>query len=137
MSIGDDDEYGDDSGISNEIPPNASPAERAALGRTRTVARLLEEALPVPGLDRRIGLDSIVGLLPVSGDVVTGAAGLYIVGEAARAGAPREVLGRMLGNLVIDIAIGSVPAIGDLFDAAWKSNVKNVNLFAEYLAGEH
>jgi hypothetical protein len=139
MSIGngDDRSEDEDSAISDDVPSNASPAERAALDRTRTVARLLDEAIPVPGLDYRIGLDSIVGLLPVSGDLVTGVVGLYIVGEAARAGAPREILGRMVGNLVIDVAIGSVPAIGDLFDAAWKANVKNVELFAEYLEEEH
>lgn len=120
-----------------DVPPNASPEEHAALRRTRTVARLLDEAIPVPGTNYRIGLDSIVGLLPVSGDLVTGVVGLYIVAEAARVGASRDVLGRMIANLAADVAIGSIPAIGDLFDAAWKANVKNVELFEEHLRGEH
>jgi hypothetical protein len=128
MSIG-------DSPDDDDMPPGISPDERGALERTRTVARLLDEAIPVPGTDYRIGLDPLIGLLPVSGDVVTGAVGLYIVAEAARVGAPRDVLGRMVGNIAIDVAIGSIPAIGDLFDAAWKANVKNVELFEEHLRG--
>lgn len=121
----------------DDLPSHVSSAERAALERTRTVARLLDEAIPVPGTNRRIGLDPLIGLLPVSGDIVTGAVGLYIVAEAALVGVERAVLGRMIGNIALDVAIGSVPAIGDLFDAAWKANVKNVELFEEHLRGNH
>ena len=130
---GDGDEDGNGGRIDGEVPPSASPDERAALRRTQTVARVLDEAIPVPGTNYRIGLDSLVGLLPVSGDLVTGLIGLYIVGEAARVGVPRNVLAQMVGNIAIDVAIGSVPAIGDLFDAAWKANVRNVELFEEHV----
>lgn len=119
----------------NDIPPNASPAERAALERTRKVARLLDEAIPVPGTDYRIGIDPVIGLLPVSGDLVTGVIGLYIAAEAALVGAPRRVVGRMLANILADVVIGSIPILGDLFDAVWKANVKNVGLFEDHVAG--
>jgi hypothetical protein len=136
----DDDAFGTDGSESDserdgggEIPAGISTRERKALQRTRLVARLLDSAIPVPGTNYRIGLDSIVGLLPVSGDVVTGVIGLYIVAEAGLVGAPRNVLGQMVFNLLVDVLVGSVPAIGDLFDAAWKANLKNVELFEEYL----
>ncbi|PSP75337.1 hypothetical protein BRC86_03540 [Halobacteriales archaeon QS_3_64_16] len=127
---------GDGDRIGGGIPTDVSPRERAALERTRTVARLLDSAIPVPGTNYRVGLDSIVGLLPVSGDIVTGVIGLYIIAEAGLVGAPRNVLGRMVFNILVDVLIGSVPAIGDLFDAAWKANLKNVELFEEYLESD-
>ena len=149
MSIdGDDSEDGegfriDDSGSDDggggtggEMPTGVSPRERAALERTRTVARLLDSAIPVPGTNYRVGLDSIIGLLPVSGDIVTGVIGLYVVAEAGLVGVPRNVLGRMVFNILVDVLIGSVPAIGDLFDAAWKANLKNVDLLEEYLESD-
>ena len=128
-----DSEGGTEWNSGGEIPADISTRERKALQRTRRVARLLDSAISVPGTNYRIGLDSIVGLLPVSGDVVTGVIGLYIVAEAGLVGAPRNVLGRMVFNILVDTLIGSVPAIGDLFDAAWKANLKNVELFEEYL----
>ena len=128
-----DSEGGTEWNSGGEIPAGISTRERKALQRTRLVARLLDSAIPVPRTNYRIGLDSIVGLLPVSGDVVTGVIGLYIVAEAGLVGAPRNVLGRMVFNILVDTLIGSVPAIGDLFDAAWKANLKNVELFEEYL----
>jgi hypothetical protein len=133
-----DDSGSDDGGggTGGEMPTGVSPRERAALERTRTVARLLDSAIPVPGTNYRVGLDSIIGLLPVSGDIVTGVIGLYIVAEAGLVGAPRNVLGRMVFNILVDVLIGSVPAIGDLFDAAWKANLKNVDLLEEYLESD-
>jgi len=128
-----DSEGGTEWNSGGEIPADISTRERKALQRTRRVARLLDSAISVPGTNYRIGLDPLIGLLPISGDVVTGVIGLYIVAEAGLVGAPRNVLGRMVFNILVDTLIGSVPAIGDLFDAAWKANLKNVELFEEYL----
>lgn len=123
--------------MSNEddVPSDATPAERAALRRTRTVARLLDDAVPIPGTGYRIGLDGIVGLLPVAGDAVTAVVGLYIVAEAVRAGASASVVGRMLGNLLVDTVVGSIPVVGDVFDVVWKANVRNVELFEAHVGG--
>src|SRR5438046_2681126 len=98
------------------------------LKRTRALARALDTAIGVPGTNVRLGLDAILGLIPGAGDVVTGALSGYIVLVAVRGGAPRPVVWRMLGNIGIDTLVGSVPVFGDLFDVAYKSNIKNVEL---------
>ena len=107
--------------------------ERETLERCRTVAAALDDAIPVPGTDRRVGLDSILGLLPVAGDAVAAAAASYIVLEAARLGAPRGTLVRMGFNVALDFGVGSIPLLGDLFDAAFKANLKNVELLERHL----
>jgi len=104
--------------------------EPAALGRVRTVAHLLDESVRVPGTNFRIGIDPIVGLLPIAGDLATGLCSLYIVAEAVRLGVPKRTVVRLLANIAVDVLFGSVPVVGDLFDAYWKANVKNAELVA-------
>ncbi|ESP88985.1 DUF4112 domain-containing protein [Candidatus Halobonum tyrrellensis] len=106
--------------------------ESASLSRVRTVGYLLDDSLPIPGTDRRIGLDPLIGLLPVAGDTITGLLSLYIVAEGANMGVPRNVIGRMLFNVVVDTLLGFVPVVGDIFDATWKSNQRNVDLIERY-----
>jgi hypothetical protein len=76
----------------------------------------------------QFGLDGIIGLVPVLGDVITSAMGLYIILEARKLGATRWTIARMSTNLAIDFAVGLVPVLGDFFDIAFKSNTKNVRL---------
>lgn len=121
----------------DDLPPNSSPEERSALRRTRNVAWWLDDAIPVPGTNYRIGVDPIIGLLPVTGDVITGVVGSYIVAEAALIGAPPAIIGRMIANILVDVAIGSIPVIGDLFDAVWKANVRNVELLEDHIRNRH
>ncbi|GGN85271.1 MULTISPECIES: DUF4112 domain-containing protein [Haloarcula] len=102
--------------------------EPSSLGRLRTLAHLLDESVRVPGVGVHVGLDPLLGLLPVAGDVVTGLCSLYIVLEAGRLGVSRRALARMLLNVALDVGIGAVPVVGDLFDAIWKANVRNVDL---------
>jgi hypothetical protein len=104
--------------------------EPAALGRIRTVAHLLDESVRVPGTSFRIGIDPIIGLLPIAGDLATAVCSLYIVAEAVRLGIPKRTVVRLLANIAVDAALGSVPVVGDLFDAYWKANVKNAELIA-------
>jgi hypothetical protein len=104
----------------------------AALRRVRTVGRLLDDAFAVPGTDYRIGLDPILGLLPVGGDAAAAVISLYIVVEAANLGVPRSVLLRMLAYVAVDAVIGSVPILGSLFDAVWKANRRNVSLIERH-----
>ncbi|WP_380679651.1 DUF4112 domain-containing protein [Salinigranum sp. GCM10025319] len=101
----------------------------AGLRRARRVATLLDDAVTVPGTGVKIGLDALVGLLPLSGDLVTAVCSLYIVVEAVRSGVPRGVVVRMLGNVAVDLVVGSIPVVGDLFDVVWKANRRNVRLF--------
>ncbi len=107
--------------------------DHPALRRTRLAARLLDSALRVPGTERRVGLDPIVGLIPGYGDALAAALSMYVVGEAAVAGAPKGTLLRMCANVAVDALVGSVPVLGDLFDAGWKANERNVALLEEHL----
>jgi hypothetical protein len=101
--------------------------------RVRTLARLLDNAITVPGTSWKIGLDPIIGLIPGVGDMVGAVLSGYIVLEAVRAEVPTFTLARMLVNVGIDTLLGAVPAIGDVFDAAWKSNTMNVALLERHL----
>ncbi|MWG36412.1 DUF4112 domain-containing protein [Halomarina oriensis] len=103
------------------------------LERCQFLANLLDDAVPIPGTDQRIGLDSILGVLPVAGDAVTAVASSYIVLEAARLGAPKRTVARMTANVVVDFLFGSVPLLGDLFDMFFKASRRNVELLEDYL----
>ena len=105
---------------------------RAAERRIGRVTRALDELVAVPGTPVRVGLDPIVGLIPVVGDVVSGIVGAWVIGEAARFGVPRIVLGRMVVNLAVDVAIGAIPLLGDLYDVAFRSNSRNLALFRRH-----
>ncbi|SFR51067.1 DUF4112 domain-containing protein [Halogeometricum limi] len=107
---------------------DAADPEAEALARLRRLSYYLDDLIRVPGTDRRIGLDPLLGLLPVAGDVPAAAVSAYIVAEAAALGAPRETVARMVGNLVVDAVFGSIPVVGDVFDAVWKANRRNVRL---------
>ncbi len=99
-----------------------------AVRRMRTVAFVLDESVPIPGTDRRVGLDPLLGTVPVVGDAVSGAISLYIVLEAARLGVSYGTLLRMIANVSVDVAGGALPVVGDLFDAVWKANRRNLRL---------
>ncbi len=98
------------------------------LERLRALRRLLDEAFAVPGTRLRFGWDSIIGLVPWAGDLVTALMGSAIIVSSYRIGVPRIVLLRMLLNVAIDLAIGLVPFFGDIADVFWKSNTRNMAL---------
>ena len=105
---------------------------RAAERRIGRVTHALDDLIAVPGTPVRVGLDPIIGLIPVVGDVVSGIVGAWVIGEAARFGVPRIVVGRMVVNLAVDLAIGAIPLLGDLFDVAFRSNTRNLALFRRH-----
>jgi hypothetical protein len=111
--------------------PTELDSEDARLAHLEELSWLFDNSVPVPGTDYRIGLDPILGLLPVLGDVPGATVSAYIVAEAAAMGVPRETLARMGVNLVLDATLGSLPVVGDLFDAVWKANERNVRLLTE------
>jgi hypothetical protein len=108
-------------------------APNDSLRRARALATLLDEAVRIPGTSVRFGVDPLVGLVPGLGDLIGGAASIYIILEAARAGASSSVLLRMAVNVGIDTLVGALPVLGDLFDFAWKSNTRNVRLLARHV----
>ena len=101
--------------------------------RLARIAWLLDNSIPLPGLNFRIGIDAILGLIPGLGDVLGVVLSSYIVREAARLGAPPSVLLRMAWNVGVEGIVGIVPFIGDVFDAAWKANQRNYVLLEQYL----
>jgi hypothetical protein len=117
------------------------PAERRGkldaatrLPRIRRLAKLMDEAFQIPGTQYRVGLDSLVGLIPGVGDLGTMLVSAYIVREGWLLGLPKRKLAQMGWNVFVDTTLGAVPALGDLFDWAFKSNSKNVKLIEDYLA---
>ncbi len=110
--------------------PSASRLE--SLARARRIAWLFDETVRLPG-GFRVGLDGLLGLVPVVGDLIGLAASLGIVDIARREGVPAGVQARMVANIGIDAAIGAIPVVGDLFDFGWKANVRNVALLERAL----
>jgi len=112
-----------------------APSARKDLARRRLVAlaRLMDEAVEVPVLGTRVGLDALLGLVPVAGDLVSAAIGLYAVAQARELGASRWLQARMLGNLLADAAIGAVPLAGDLADVYFKAHRRNLKLLQKTL----
>lgn len=92
---------------------------------------LMDDLFRVPILGWRVGLDPLVGLIPGVGDTATTLASLYILTSAVRYRVPKVTLLRMGLNLAIDYAVGALPLVGDLFDAWWKSNQRNVDLLRQ------
>ncbi len=111
----------------------------AASVRARVVAmeKLLERSLVIPGINMPVGLDALVGLVPVLGEVVTAAMGAYIVWEARNLGLPKWKLARMGANVLFDTAIGAIPLIGDAADFLFRSNTKNLKILLKHLDTHH
>ncbi|MEQ9371706.1 MAG: DUF4112 domain-containing protein [Coleofasciculus chthonoplastes F3-SA18-01] len=107
-------------------------SKTSTLKRLRRLSHLLDNAIPIPGTPWRFGLDPVLGLLPGAGDFLGTAFSTYIVLEAARIGIPRSLLGQMVINILLDTVIGSVPIVGDIADATWKANAKNIELLETY-----
>lgn len=99
-----------------------------SLERARAIARIMDNAVRIPGTGIRVGLDALLGLFPGLGDVSGAVFGGYIVLLAARLGVSPVVVSRMLLNLGLDMATGAVPLLGDLVDVAWKANTRNLAL---------
>lgn len=105
--------------------------------RVEVMEQLLERSFIIPGTKIPIGLDSIVGLIPVIGDVITAAMGAYIVWEARNLGLSKFKLFRMAVNVGIDFVLGAVPLVGDAFDFFWRSNSRNLRIIRNHLDKYH
>jgi hypothetical protein len=107
---------------------------REALARNlERLAWLMDRAFHIPGTRIRVGLDAVLGLLPIVGDVLTGLvqAGLVLV-ALRHYKVPRIVAARMAANVLIDVAVGAIPVLGDLFDIGFKANTRNIQLLEAY-----
>jgi Domain of unknown function (DUF4112) len=105
------------------LPPLNTDADVA---RLKQLAELLDRQFSIGGI--RFGIDSLIGLVPVVGDFITGVFGFYIISEARRLGVSKWTRTRMYTNWGIDVTVGALPIVGDIFDVAFKSNMKNLKL---------
>ncbi len=118
-----------------DLPMGGSPAEIRR--RMEAMERLLERSLTLPGTRVSLGLDAVVGLIPVVGDAIAAAMGAYILWEARNLGLPKWKLWRMAGNIAFDAAVGAVPLAGDVFDFAFRSNSRNLKIVKRHLDKHH
>ncbi len=114
------------------IGPTRAERFAAAEQRIGRVTRVLDELVSVPGTPIKVGLDPLIGLIPVAGDALAALVGSWVILEASRFGIPRVVLGRMIVNLVVDLGIGAIPLLGDIYDVAFRSNRRNLDLFRKH-----
>ena len=105
--------------------------------RVEAMEAVLEGLFVIPGTNRRVGLDSLVGLIPVVGDIATAAMGAWIVWEARNLGMSKWQLTRMAANVGVDTLVGAIPFAGDLFDFLYKSNTKNLRIIRKHLDRHH
>jgi hypothetical protein len=103
------------------------------LARLEALAKLLDIAFILPGTKIRYGIDGIIRLIPVIGDLFATAFSLWLVREARTLGAPWHVTARMLGNVAVDGAVGMVPLAGDAFDVLFRANIRNVRLLRRWM----
>ena len=121
--------------IAAQLPIGRDPL--SVRRRVEAMEGLLERLFVVPGINRPVGLDSVVGLVPVVGDVIGAALGAWLVWEARNLGMSRFQLARMMSNVGIDTALGAIPFVGDIFDFAFRSNTRNLKMLKRHLDKHH
>ena len=92
------------------------------------MAKLLDNAFIIPGTRQRVGIDAIIGLIPGLGDVATTVLSSYVIWEARNLGVSRIAIGRMLSNVAIHVTVGAIPIVGDIFDAFFRVNQRNMRI---------
>jgi Domain of unknown function (DUF4112) len=117
--------------------PGMSSDPQSVRKRLEALEMMLERSFHILGTRIPFGLDAIVGLVPVLGDIVTAALGAYMIWEARNLGMSKWQLTRMAANLGIDTAIGAIPLLGDMFDFMWRSNSKNLRIIKKHLDKHH
>ena len=99
--------------------------------RLKRLSERLDDTFTIPGTKYKIGIEALIGAVPIIGDLIGGILASYIMYSGMKMGAPPQIIARMAVNIAIDFTIGSIPIIGDLFDLVWKANKKNVELIEE------
>lgn len=121
--------------IAEQLPMGRDPA--SVRKRLESMEALLERAFVIPGWNRQVGMDSIVGLIPVLGDILTASMGAWLVWEARNLGMSKFQLTRMAANVGVDTALGAIPFVGDVFDFFYRSNSRNLKIIKRYLDKHH
>jgi hypothetical protein len=110
------------------------PSSTTRLARLRRLAWVVDAAFRIPGTRFRFGLNSVIGVTPAVGDALLALVSVYIAVEGYRLGVSREDFGRMLANVAIEVGVGAVPIVGDLFDMGFKANLRNLAIIERALA---
>jgi hypothetical protein len=113
--------------------PFANLSREQRMARLEAIAKLLDVAFILPGTNVRYGIDGIIGLIPVVGDIIATGLSLWLVHEARALGAPWHVTGRMLGNVAFQGVVGTVPVVGDAVDVLYRANMRNARLLRRWL----
>jgi hypothetical protein len=119
--------------VYSKVEPYDATRTEQSLARLEALARLMDSAFVIPGTGIRMGLDGLIGLLPVAGDLIAGVVSSYLIWEARQLGASRWVIGRMMANTALDTLVGAVPVVGDAFDILFRANLKNMALLRRHL----
>ncbi len=113
-----------------ETTPPADDRAQAAR-RLATLARILDAQFTIPGTGFSFGIDPLLGLIPGAGDLISAGLALLIVKDARTLGASKPLQMRMLTNIGIDVVVGAIPLLGDVFDFAFRASAKNLKLARE------
>ncbi len=116
-----------------DLLKKAAPSRGEAVRRMEMVAKLLDNAFVIPGTNQRVGIDAIIGLIPGFGDVATTILSSYVIWEARNLGVSRFATFRMLSNLAIHASVGAIPIAGDVFDAFFRVNQRNMRIVRAHL----
>ena len=116
-----------------DLLKKAAPSRSEAVRRMEMVAKLLDNAFVIPGTNQRVGIDAIIGLIPGFGDVATTILSSYVIWEARNLGVSRFATWRMLSNLAIHASVGAIPVVGDVFDAFFRVNQRNMRIVRAHL----
>lgn len=119
----------------SELPLGSDPA--SVRRRIEAMEALMERSIPVPGLKTPVGLDAVIGLVPIAGDLLAAVLGLYTVWEARNLKMSKWQLARMTANIGFDTLIGAVPVAGDAFDFFFRSNTRNLRIIRKHLDKHH
>ncbi len=117
----------------SSVNPFGNLTREQRLARLDAVAKLLDVAFILPGTNIRYGIDGIIGMIPVVGDIIATALSLWLVREARTVGAPWHITARMLGNVAIQGVVGAVPVAGDAFDVLFRANMRNVRMLRRWM----
>jgi hypothetical protein len=112
----------------------SDPAIEASVARIEAISRLMDDLFEIPGTNVRVGLDAMIGLVPLVGDLISQVVSSYIIWEARQLGVSRFTIGRMIANSALDTVVGIIPFAGDAFDVAFRANRKNLALLKGHLA---
>jgi len=119
-----------------EVLKATGPSRSETLARLEALSKLMDSAIAVPGTRLRIGLDSVIGLVPGIGDIASALISSYIIWEARQLGVPRWKIARMIANTALDTTVGAIPVVGDVLDVFYKSNRRNLKILRDHLERE-